>query len=156
MSQGSADGDAVERYRRIRDRWHGLFGLWNSVHYALGIAALVISSFLAAKQLSSFLDTLVTDVLAWILALLTALITFLGPQARANRYRRAWLLMDGIITQWEIDVDHHITAEDVMRAHQQGERIVSDEPGANVLHPPLPPATPPQGGGRRRQKSAKI
>jgi hypothetical protein len=117
------DRQKIAKYLKINNDWERYFRLWYGAHYALGCVALFLSTLVAAKP---YPDKIPYDVLSWLLAFCTGLLTFLAPQARGNQYRRAWTLLTSVITQYE--VDGHTMPEDVMRAHQRGENIIHNEP----------------------------
>jgi hypothetical protein len=114
---------AVSEHLRIKDEWSKHFRTWNIVHYVLGIAALFCSSLVAAKPAWFGFQDSFYGLLAWVVAFLTGLLTFLSPDGKARRYQRAWSILNSEITRY--NADYTYTLNDVIEAYQQGEHIIS-------------------------------
>jgi|SRR5690348_1009444 len=86
-----ARAELVAQQADAKDAWAKYFMGWYYTHYALGIAAVILSTLVAAKPVHWGGSTY--PILAWLLAVLTGLIALLKPDERGNRYRRAWSLL---------------------------------------------------------------
>ena len=64
--------------------------LWGAIHYALGIPTVVLAAIASTSALADFdKSNVVAGVLALIVAVLSALVTFLNPQRNAELHRAA-------------------------------------------------------------------
>lgn len=58
------------------------------------------------------------------MAFLTGLLTFLNPEKKASRYRRAWVLLNNQISRYKSDKSYLL--EPVLKAHIEGENLISE------------------------------
>lgn len=109
---------------KILNSWWKYFHRWWLVHYVLGIAAVILSVTVASKP--SFLSESEAfyELVAWLAAITTGLLTFLGPEKRARCYRRAWSVLNNQITRYLADQKY--TVEHVLKAYDEGEKIIHD------------------------------
>lgn len=147
MITNSKRNEAISQHVQTKDGWRNTFRRWNIVHYMLGIAAIFCSSLVAAKPawfgFQEFQNSFY-EWLAWLVALLTGLLTFLSPDRKAQRYQRAWSILNSQITRY--NADNTYTLNDVLEAYQQGENIISETesdvakptPAAALRPPPAP------------------
>ena len=59
------------------------------------------------------------SLLAWLVATFTGLLTFLTPDKKADKYIRAWSILNSEVTRYNSD-----EVDDVLGACQKGERII--------------------------------
>ena len=116
--------DAIRNQVKIRDDWRWYYRLWTTLHYLIGITALFASTLVAAKPdwIGQF-----ASMLAWLVAFLTALLTFLTPDKRAKQYIEAWTLLSSEIDRYNSDESR--TLNDVLKAYHQGDAIVRETRG---------------------------
>jgi hypothetical protein len=62
------------------------------------------------------------SLLAWLVATFTGLLTFLTPNKKADKYIRAWSILNSEVTRY--NSDESCTVDDVLDACQKGERII--------------------------------
>jgi hypothetical protein len=113
----------IAPYLTIRDNWLMLARFWRVIHILLGVVAISLSAIVASRKYDLLADK--DDIIAILAVIFTGLITFLNAQGLANKYRRAWVVLNSTIVQYE--VDHHTIPEDVISAHQYGESILYSE-----------------------------
>lgn len=113
---------AVEEQIQIKDNWKACHKLWTCVHYVIGFAALLFSTLVAAKPAALGLSDNITAMFAWLVAFLTALLTFLLPDKKADKYIRAWSILNSQITRYNTDESY--TVNDVLDAYHRGESII--------------------------------
>jgi len=104
------------------------------VQYGIGIGAILLSTLVASKPV--WLDERHISFFAWLVAAFTGLLTFLTPDKKADKYIRAWSVLNSEITRYHTDHSH--TVEDVLDACRYGE---------NVIHETLPPERRQSRGG---------
>jgi hypothetical protein len=75
---------------KVKDLWQRSRKIWAVTHYSLGIAALVFSSLSASKTTTLGLSDAAAAWCAWLTVIVTAMLTFLSPEQKSNRYARAW------------------------------------------------------------------
>jgi hypothetical protein len=110
---------AIQDFVKTRDEWRKLGKRWSFFHYALGIVAILFSTVVASKlPLSSLMESL----FAWLVALFTALLTFLTPDKKADKYLQAWSILSTQIAKY--NSDQSLTLADVLDAYHQGEAII--------------------------------
>jgi hypothetical protein len=122
-------GSAIDREStiteqiKIRNSWWKYFHRWWWVHYALGIALVILSVTVASKPRALSKNEAVYEVIAWLAAITTGLLTFLGPEKRARSYRRAWSVLSSQITRY---LNSQCTLEHVLKAYDKGEQSIHD------------------------------
>ena len=117
---------AVAEQLQIKDAWKAFFRRWTAAHYTLGITALLFSTLVASKPVWLGLSENQISFCAWLVAALTGLLTFLAPDKKADRYSRAWSILNSEITRYNADDTY--TVNDVLDAYHQGEAIIRESP----------------------------
>ncbi|MEX2036015.1 MAG: hypothetical protein WEA28_12560 [Xanthobacteraceae bacterium] len=113
---------AIQDHVKIRDDWRKYYRLWSVVHYAIGLAAVLCSTLVAARPtLLGFTENVVT-LFAWLVAALTGILTLLTPDKKADKYMRAWSILNTQIIRYNSDEDY--TLDDVLEAYHRGENII--------------------------------
>jgi hypothetical protein len=97
---------------------------WMAIHYFVGVVALLLSTFLAARPTSLQFDEKWYQTFAWAGAFFTGLLTFLNPEKKASRYRRAWVLLNNQITRYQSDKSYQL--EPVLNAHVEGQNLIAE------------------------------
>lgn len=119
-------GEALHRKEIIKDQvkikrsWKLSYQIWTALHYGFGIAALLLSTLVASKPI--WLDASQLSFVAWLVAAFTALLTFLTPDKKADKYIRAWSVLNSEITLYNADEER--TIEDVLDAYRRGQDII--------------------------------
>ena len=116
--------EVIKDHVKIKNSWNTYFKFWTVVHYVLGTLALLLSTLVASKP--TWLNTDEISLTAWLVAAFTALLTFLTPDKKADKYIRAWSVLNSEITLYNADEDK--TIEDVMEAYHRGNGIIYDTP----------------------------
>jgi hypothetical protein len=114
---------AIHEQIAIKDEWRFCFRRWNFLHYAIGVAALSLSTLVASKPEVLGLGDALYRLLAWLVAFLTGLLTLLTPDKMAGKYNSAWSLLSSQITRYKADKSY--TVNDVLDAYQQGQDIIT-------------------------------
>jgi hypothetical protein len=120
-----------------RDRWRTGYTRWFQVHYTLGMLGIVLSTLIASKPALFGIKEEVYGMLAWVLAVSTGIFTFLSPNEKAVRYRRAYSTLSNALTLYRAQ---RCRIEDVVAAAAQGELIIHESGSAA---PPAPIAERP-------------
>jgi hypothetical protein len=103
MSNAGNRVDPVSHAEKMRDEWRQLFRVWWFFHYTLGIAAglsavgLTIVSQPVSDGSHSNLATLGFGALS---VTCSTLVTFLGPLQRADRFSRAFHVLDQAVIEY--------------------------------------------------------
>jgi hypothetical protein len=119
---------AIKDQISIRDGWKKCHNIWIVSHYVIGIAALIGSTLIAARATEFGINNAILAAVAWLVAVLTGLLTFLSPEKKADRYLRAWAILNAEITRY--DADYACTINDVLDACQREQNIIFDHAGA--------------------------
>jgi hypothetical protein len=114
--------EAIKDQVSLRDSWRRCFRGWTAVHYAIGISAILLSTLVASKPI--WLGENQISFVAWLVAAFTALLTFLAPDKKADKYVRAWSALNSEVTRYNTDQGH--TVEDVLEACRDGENIIHE------------------------------
>ena len=133
--RGMRSMDEVADQTAVRSAWLVYFQAWYAAYYLLGTTSIVLSTLVASQPFPTENDT-PYKIMAWLLALSTALFTFLKPGERADRYRRAWSTLGMALTRYRSNT---ASINDVLTAFEQGEAIIHE-----VAPPPNPPSTRPE------------
>lgn len=112
--------DAIIDQVKIKNSWKRSFAGWSWVHYTIGICAILLSTLVASKPI--WLDERQVSFFAWLVAAFTGLLTFLTPDKKADKYIRAWSVLNSEITRYNTNEEH--TVEDVLDACHYGENII--------------------------------
>ncbi len=113
---------AIADQVRIKDEWQLYYKRWTTIHYAIGVGALLSSTLVAAHPTWIGLTESGISFLAWLVAVFTGLLTFLTPDKKADRYRRAWSVINAKISVY--NADQSCTLNDVLDAYEKGENIM--------------------------------
>jgi hypothetical protein len=111
----AATRPGIDTFRKDVARWRtSAFG-FSILHYSLGIVGIGSSSLAAAHPSLIVRDASVGQVVSWVAALTTALITFVGAQAKAGRFREAATRLEVWVSRYDIDTtitfDHVANAQ---------------------------------------------
>jgi hypothetical protein len=118
---------AINEQVKIKERWRNGFRRWTAVHYLIGIAAILLSTLVASK--APWLNETQLSVAAWLVAVTTGLLTFLAPEKKADRYIRAWSVLNTEITRY--NVNERTTVDDVLDAYHSAEKLIHDSSSAD-------------------------
>jgi hypothetical protein len=113
---------AIEEQVEIKDSWKRNHKRWNWLHYGAGCAALLFSTLVAAQPAALGMTDSSRSLFAWLAAFMTALLTFLTPDKKADKFLRAWSILNSEITIYKYDESH--TVNDVLEAYHRGESII--------------------------------
>jgi len=116
--------DAITDQITINSDWNKCSNIWAWVHYIVGTTALLLSTFLAAKPRIFGLDEAGIQTVAWLVAFSTGLLTFLNPEKRASRYRRAWVALSNQIARYRADKSYKL--DSVLSAHVEGQNLIAE------------------------------
>jgi hypothetical protein len=116
--------DAIAEQIKVKDHWLKFRKIWTVIHYAIGIAALVVSSLAASKAEALGLNATITAWFSWLTVICTAVLTFPSPERKSNKYARAWSVLNNQIALYQ--ADYQIQLKDVIDSYNQGENILFD------------------------------
>lgn len=102
--------------------WRKLHWLWYVFFYSLSVAAILLSTLVAAQPEGLAVSETGYGVLAWILAVVTSLLTLFRPNDRAVRYRQAWMGLSIALDRFQAVAGTEFTT--VLEARETGERQV--------------------------------
>jgi hypothetical protein len=126
-----ADRDkAISDHVQAKDTWHQDYNRWTAVHYVIGVTALFLSTLVASKPALFGFHENVFGFLAWFVAFLTGVLTFLTPDKKAGKYLRAWSILGNQITRYR--TDRSCPLETVLAAHQEGQSIITEQGSESV------------------------
>src|SRR5438132_461110 len=91
---------AIKAQVQIKEEWRSCYQRWSILHYAIGIAALILSTLVASKPTWIGASGSGISLLAWLVAVFTGLLTFLTPDKKADKYLRAWSVLNTEITRY--------------------------------------------------------
>jgi hypothetical protein len=114
--------EAIAEHVKVKESWRMARKFWTVAHYLLGVAALVFSSLSASKASDLGLSDAVTAWCAWLTVIFTAMLTFLSPERKSNRYARAWSILNNQIVRYR--TDFKVQLKDVIDSYNQGENIL--------------------------------
>jgi hypothetical protein len=117
---------AINTQAQIKEEWRSSYRRWISLHYVIGILALVLSTLVASKPSWIGAGDNGIGILSWLVAVFTGLLTFLTPGKKADKYLRAWSVLNTEITRYNADESY--TVNDVLEACQRGENIIFEIP----------------------------
>ena len=98
-------------HRDVKRDWGRLYITWIYAHYIMGTLAIMLTALAASKFLGHY-NSYWQDLLLFISAIMTALLTFWRPGEKADRYRAAWVLLGNQIDRYDA---HEVNAEAVRR-----------------------------------------
>jgi hypothetical protein len=110
----------------IKDKWVQYFKTWYGLFYSLGVGTIVLSTLIAAQPKWLGWSADFYGLLAWVLAVVAGLNTFLNPAEKGDRYRRAWSGLNTELTRYNADPTY--TVNHVLDAYNQGEAIIHQAP----------------------------
>ena len=102
--------------------WGKLYRRWWVYHYALGISATVASITVASNPKLLHPIPNLLETLAWLVACLVALITFLTPSRRAKAYLGAWRTLHRERVRYTADPASPL--QDLLDAAKKGEDLI--------------------------------
>jgi len=118
----TAGRSGIDMFRRDAAAWRtSAFG-WSILHYGFGIIGIVSSGLAAAHPDLLIKDASKLQAVSFVAAVTTALITFLGAQAKATRYRAAAASLEVSVSRY--DVDTTITFNMVAAKHDECEKLL--------------------------------
>jgi hypothetical protein len=115
---------AIAEQISIANNWNRVSNRWTLAHYSIGIAALLLSTLSAAKPEILGMNETGMRIVAWLVAFFTGLLTFLNPEKRASRYRRAWVTLNNQIARYKSDRSYRL--EPVLNAHVEGQNLIAE------------------------------
>ena len=132
---------AIADQVKIKDEWRDYYRRWTTTHYIIGVGALLSSTLVASHPTWVGFNESGISFLAWLVAVFTGLLTFLTPGKRADRYRRAWSVINAQIIRY--NADQTCTTNDVLDGYLKGENILSEteEPAARRMSGSARPQT---------------
>jgi hypothetical protein len=139
---------AISEQEKANDEWRGLSRHWMRLHYVIGVLALLLSTFAAAKPPIFASMELPFGIASWLVAFLTGVLTFLNPEKKASRYRRAWVMLSNQVTRYRSDSSYRL--EHVLTAYVEGQNLIAEA----TDHSATP--TPATARRRRAQSEASI
>jgi hypothetical protein len=130
--------NAIKEQISVKDHWLKCRRTWTTIHYIymIGIAALLFSSLAASKTEALGLTTTMTAWFSWLTVMCTAMLAFLSPERKSNKYARAWSVLSNKIARYQ--VDYQVRLRDVVESYNQGENIIFETEavrGAGRLSP---------------------
>ncbi len=114
--------DAIKDQVKLKESWRRCSKGWTVVHYTVGVGAIFLSTLVAAKPM--WLGDTQLSVASWIVAAFTGLLTFLTPDKKADKFTRAWSILNSEITRY--NTNQARTVEDVLDAYHNGESIIHE------------------------------
>lgn len=120
--------DAIMSQIQITNEWKAYFKFWFYLHYGLGALGIILSALIASKPTWFGFKEDPYAALACVLAISTSLFTFLKPNERGTRYRRAWSILNSAITRYRAKKS---SIDDVLAAYDQGEAIIHEDTPAS-------------------------
>jgi len=119
MSNGITIPENIQQ--QLKD-WNMFRKIWWTYHYTLGILAIIATITVATSP--KFLQPIpnLIETLAWLAAILVALITFLTPSRRAKGYLAACQTLDHACTQY---IKNQLTLQGLLDAEKKGEEMIS-------------------------------
>lgn len=96
---------------------------WFSLHYTAGVIAVIAGVLATASGTNSGPEFVQTNTWVWglLAALLSGVVTFLGPLQKAEAYKHAYYLLNKSITRFEAG---NISIEDLLNRYEQAQAIV--------------------------------
>ena len=116
--------DAINEQIKVKDHWLTCRKTWTIIHYGIGTAALLFSSLAASKTEALGLSVTMTAWFSWLTVICTAMLTFLSPERKSNKYARAWSILNNQIARYQ--ADYQVQLKDVVESYKQGENIIFD------------------------------
>jgi hypothetical protein len=116
--------DAIKEQIKVKDHWLTFRKTWTAIHYTIGIAALLFSTLAASKAEALGLSATMTAWFSWLTVICTAMLTFLSPERKSNKYARAWSILNNQIAQYQ--ADYQVQLKEVIESYKQGESIIFD------------------------------
>ena len=114
--------EAIVEQIKVKDHWQRSRTIWTFTHYSLGIAALIFSSLSASKTTALGLNETGAAWCSWLTVIFTAMLTFLSPERKSNKYARAWSVINNQIARYR--ADYQVQLKDVIDSYNQGESII--------------------------------
>lgn len=107
----------IDTFRKDVTSWRTSALGFSLLHYGLGTVGIASSSLAAAHPTLIVRDATVGQVISWIAAFTTALITFFGAQAKATRMTEATMRLQVAVSRF--DIDQTYTFNHVADAHAE-------------------------------------
>jgi hypothetical protein len=112
----------IQDFEGTKNAWFRAWKRWQFMNYALGLSITIGS--LAVASAPPFLAAVISSQnLAFIVAALSALFTFLRPADRSKSFREAWLILDQAIIRFKAGLDTDMGS--VLDANMKGEAILA-------------------------------
>jgi hypothetical protein len=105
--------------------WQVYMLVMYGLHYILGISAVFLAVTVASKPfgwLGWAKDDERCAMLAWILAAITGVVSFIMPERTGDRYQRAFRVLNVEVTRFRSDETY--TVNHVLQAYERGEDII--------------------------------
>jgi hypothetical protein len=130
MNSESTREASVARYNDITDVWIRHCKYWYFIYYALGILSIVLSTLVASRPKWFGWSEDFFGVLAWTMAVVTGVSTFLNAGERGDRFKQAWVILSAQLTRFKVERTY--TVDHVLDAHSQGEALIHPASSAAV------------------------
>lgn len=117
IKSATAPRSGIEIFRKDAANWRTSALGFSILHYCLGVVGIAASSLAAAHPTLIIPNATVGQVVSWIAALTTALITFFGAQAKAMRLREAAARLEAMIGRYDIEPTY--TFDHVAETHDE-------------------------------------
>jgi hypothetical protein len=113
---------SVAHYDKIKDVWMRHSTFWYLAYFVLGGSSVVLSTLVASRPRWFGWSDEFFSVLAWTMAVVAGLFTFLNPGERGDRFKQAWIILHSQLTRFHVDGTY--TVNHVIDAHIEGEAII--------------------------------
>ncbi len=129
MSDSAVPKKVPEEIQERLDQWRGLWSWSAGYHYFVGVVGVTASSLATID----FGIDLVPKLLAAAAAVCLAVLGFVQPDRRYQKFVRAWRTLDPVVLRYKYG---EATIDDVFDALQRGESIISEYEQEITLKPP--------------------
>ena len=115
----------VENFEGTKIAWFRACKCWQAINYGVGLS-ITIGSLAVASSPPLLAPVISAQNLAFIVAALSAVFTFLRPADRAKSFREAWLTLDQAIIRFNTGLDRDLGS--VLDANMKGEAMLAGMP----------------------------
>lgn len=114
--------------RDILDRWSQRAQILRIVHVTIGLAAIILTITVASRVIEPDIHSIrgidAYDLVAWIAAVTTGILTSLSIGSKSNGMRNAWRLLNEAKIRYENEDDFDV--EKLIDAYKEGEKLIGD------------------------------